>query len=174
MRKTPATDAYWQAFSAAAGMDARADYDVAAFGDGPALADELLALVLSGVKRATASLLRDVAVGGEPMPRVGGHVVVLDGVGVPRCIWRTTDVMVKRLIEVDAAFAWDEGEGDRTRADWLDGHRRYFARQAEREGFVFDDDIQTVFERFTIVWPPDVADDESRRPPPAAPGNGCN
>ena len=172
MRKTSETDAYWRAFTAATGMDATTDYDVVAFGDSPALADELLALVLAGTKRATASLLRDVTVGNEPMPRVGGHVIVLDGTGLPRCIWRTTDVTVNRLIAVDAAFAWDEGEGDRTRADWLDGHRRYFGRQAEREGFMFDDDIQTVFERFTIVWPLDVADSVPGRPVPSA--GGCN
>jgi uncharacterized protein YhfF len=150
-------DAYWRTFAAAVAITAD-DYDVVAFGDGPALADELLALVLAGTKRATACLLRDVTGAGEPMPRVGGHVVVLDGARVPRCIWRTTEVTVKPLIQVDDAFAWDEGEGDRSRTDWLDGHRRYFARQAVREGFAFHDDIATVFERFTIVWPPEVAD----------------
>jgi hypothetical protein len=50
-------------------------------------------------------------------------------------------------------LAWDEGEGDRTRDRWLDVHRRYFARQASREGFEIDDDIPTVFERFETVWP---------------------
>jgi hypothetical protein len=54
-------------------------------------------------------------------------------------------------------FAWDEGEGDRTRAWWLDAHRGYFARQATREGFELDGDILTVFERFEVVWPLDVA-----------------
>ncbi len=157
MRKTPATDAAWQAFVAAAKPDA-ADYDAVMFGDSPALADALLDLVLAGTKRATACLLRDVTVAGEPMPTVGGYVVVVSSAGVPGCIWRTTDVVVKPLIDVDAAFAWDEGEGDRTRADWLASHRRYFARQAEREGFAFDDAIETVFERFTVVWPPDAAD----------------
>jgi len=157
MQRTPATDAYWRAFTTAVATTAD-DYDVATFGDSPALADELLALVLAGTKRATASLLRDVTVAGEPMPRVGGHVVVLDGAGQPRCIWRTTEVSVKPLIQVDDAFAWDEGEGDRTRAEWLDGHRRYFARQAARQGFAFNDGIETVFERFTIVWPPEAAD----------------
>ena len=42
--------------------------------------------------------------------------------------------MIKPLPQVDEAFAWDEGEGDRTREWWLDAHRRYFARQAMREG----------------------------------------
>jgi uncharacterized protein YhfF len=35
---------------------------------------------------------------------------------------------------------------------------RYFARQATREGFEVDDEILTVFERFEVVWPLDVAD----------------
>lgn len=155
--KTQATDAHWQAFLAATGAGADTYY-VAAFGDGAALADELAALVLAGTKRATTSLLRDIVVAGDPMPKVGDHVVVVDGAGTPRCIWRTTDVAIKPLIEVDDAFAWDEGEGDRTRAAWLALHRRYFARQAQREGFAFDDSIEAVFERFTIVWPPEVAD----------------
>jgi uncharacterized protein YhfF len=61
-------------------------------------------------------------------------VMMLDGGGRPRFIWRTTDVTIKRLSDVDEAFAWDEGEGDRTRDWWLDAHRRYFARQATRNG----------------------------------------
>jgi uncharacterized protein YhfF len=59
---------------------------------------------------------------------------------------------------VDEAFARDEGEGDRTRNWWLAAHRRYFGRQATREGFKFDGNILTVFERFAVVWPLDVAD----------------
>jgi len=30
---------------------------------------------------------------------------------------------------------------------WLDARRRYFYRQASREGFEFDEEILTVFER---------------------------
>ncbi len=132
-------------------------YEVVAFGDSPQMADELAQLVLSGPKRATAGLLRDFD-GGEPMPVEGGYVVVVDGKGQPCCIWQTTEVRVKPVAEVDAAFAWDEGEGDRTLPDWLDGHRRYFRRQAEREGFVYDESMPVVLERFTVVWPPEAAD----------------
>jgi uncharacterized protein YhfF len=53
--------------------------------------------------------------------------------------------VIKPLSQVDEAFAWDEGEGDRTRNWWLDVHRCYFARQASRERFEVDDDILTVF-----------------------------
>lgn len=148
---------FWQAYKTICGID-HDRYEVVAFGDSAAMADELAELVLQGPKRATAGLLRDFTIGGEALPVVDEHVVVVDGKGQPRCIWRTTEVTIKPLIEVDDAFAWDEGEGDRTRHDWLDGHRRYFSRQAEREGFDFHDRIDTVFERFTVVWPPGVAD----------------
>ncbi|MBI3289530.1 MAG: ASCH domain-containing protein [Elusimicrobia bacterium] len=155
--KTPEVREFWRAFRQARGVG-HDDYDVVAFGDGPDMADALAELVVSGPKRATAGLARDFAAGGEAMPRLGGHVVLIDGKGTPRCVWQTTDVVVKPLSRVDAAFAWDEGEGDRTLASWLDGHRRFFARQAAREKFDFHDNIETVCERFKVVWPPEIAD----------------
>jgi uncharacterized protein YhfF len=156
MQRTPAIEAYWTAFRAAAGLD-HDRYVVVQMGDGPELANELIDLMLAGPKRATASLARDFE-GDEPLPKVGDHVVVVDGAGAPRCIWRTTEVTLKPLIEVDDGFAWDEGEGDRSRTFWLDAHRRYFARQAAREGFAMHDLMPTVFERFVLVWPPEAAD----------------
>ena len=158
MDKTPITEAFWAEFRAATGVEA-GDYTVVAFGDSGVMADELAWLVLSGVKRATAALLRDFTSRDEPLPRRGDYVVVVDRRHIPRCIWRTTEVSVKPFIEVDDAFAWDEGEGDRTRHSWLVDHRRYFARQAEREGFIMTDGIETVFERFEVVWPAGIADD---------------
>jgi uncharacterized protein YhfF len=155
--KTPQTEAFWQDFVRHRGAPP-ADYQVVAFGDGPAMATELAALVVAGTKRATASLARDYGDGRSPLPAVGDLVVVVDGVGTPHCIWRTTEITIKPLGAVDDRFAWDEGEGERTRAWWLTAHRRYFARQAAREGFALDDAITTVFERFAVVWPPAIAD----------------
>lgn len=149
--RTPATEAIWAAFCAATGHSG--DHVVTAFGDGPEMMDELAELVLHGPKRATASLLRDYEAEGEALPRPGDHVVFLGGDGAPRGIFRTTEVRVGPLSSVDEAFAWDEGEGDRTRADWLEMHSRFFRRQAEAEGFAFHPEIETVFERFELVWP---------------------
>ena len=126
------------------------------------MATALADLVIAGIKRATASLVRDYGDGREPTPKPGDFVMMLDGEGRPRFIWRTTEVTIKPLSQADEAFAWDEGEGDRTRDWWLDAHRRYFARQASREGFDIDDEILTVFERFEVVWPLDVADITAR------------
>ena len=58
----------------------------------------------------------------------------------------------------DEQFARDEGEGERTRDWWLAAHRRFFSRRAEEEGFRMHDGIETVFERFEVVWPADAAD----------------
>ena len=47
------------------------------------------------------------------MPKPGDYVMMLDGEGHPRFIWRTTEARIKPLSQVNEAFAWDEGEGDR-------------------------------------------------------------
>jgi uncharacterized protein YhfF len=157
--RSSAVVAFWEGFRRARGVPQQ-DYDVCRMGDGPEMGNELLALILSGPKRATACLLRDVEQGSEMMGRVGGHVVVVDGSNRPRAIWRTKTVEVKPLNQVDDAFAWDEGEGERTRGDWLAMHVRYFGRRARSEDFTFDETMLAVFERFIVVWPPAFADAE--------------
>ena len=151
LRKTKQSEAYGRDLVPRTGIDAD-DYVVGRFGDSPAMAAELADVVLTGTKRATASLARNYA-DCRDMPKVGDYVVVVDGEGMPCCIWRTVEILVKPLDAVDEGFAWDEGEGDRTREWWLDAHREYFGRQAAREGFAMHDTIDTVFERFEVLWP---------------------
>ena len=146
LAKTVETENFFGLFKRHAGVDA--DYVVVSFGDSAALANELLGLVVEGTKRATASLARNYGDGLEPLPKVGDYVLVLAGDRAPRLIYQTTDIVVKPLIEVDDQFAFDEGEGDRTRTTWLANHRDFFTREAERGGFAMNDDILTVFERF--------------------------
>jgi uncharacterized protein YhfF len=50
------------------------------FGDSPQLADELAALIRSGRKRATATTIVEFEHEGEPLPTIGQHSVVHDGV----------------------------------------------------------------------------------------------
>jgi len=150
--KTMQTEAFWRAYANSRAI-ADADYAVVAFGDSPEMASELAALVISGQKRATCSLARDYADAPATFPKVGDFVVVVDGNGIPQCIWRTIEIQTKPLNAVDDKFAWDEGEGDRSREWWLEAHRRYFTRRAIRDGFEMSDMIEAVFERFEIVWP---------------------
>ncbi|HYF09459.1 MAG TPA: acetate--CoA ligase family protein [Acetobacteraceae bacterium] len=147
-----AIDAFWAAYRDAAGLG-HDRYDVVRMGDEPGFATEAADLILSGRKRATASLDRDYGPGRAPRPAPGDHVLIVDGAGRPRCIWQTTEVTVKPLAAVDEAFAWDEGEGDRTRETWLANHRWFFGRRVAAEDFVLTDEEPTVFERFRVVWP---------------------
>ena len=151
------TDEFWRGYREAAGLH-HDDYDVVAFGDGPAMASELAALTVAGTKRATAGLVRQFGPGGEAPAVVGGYVVLLDGANQPQAIWRTTEVRIGPLNSVDERFAWDEGEGERTRDWWLSAHRRFFGRRAAAQGFAMHDEIETMFERFEVVWPLEIAD----------------
>lgn len=149
-----AVAAFWQRAIAAGAVaeGTPVPAGVEAFGDGPELADELIALVVDGPKRATAGAFADYSVNLEELPAVGVHWIALDGSGRPRAVLLTTDVRIGPLSSVDDQFAWDEGEGDRTRADWLDSHTRYFQRYLPTIGIEFTPDMDTVFERFEVLY----------------------
>jgi uncharacterized protein YhfF len=112
-----------------------------AFGDSADLADELLDLVLKGIKTATCST------DDEPnISKPGERWIVRDGRGKARCVIESTEVTFRRYDEVDATFARDEGEGDRSLAFWRDAHRRYFTRQGK-----FSEHMMLMCERFRLV-----------------------
>jgi uncharacterized protein YhfF len=143
---------FWSTFCDENGVDPDLPYDAFAFGDSAEMADELLAVVLHGPKRATAGLLADYGED-ESLPEVGFHSIVLSGDGRPACVIRTTEVRVLPFRDVDEAFAWDEGEGDRSLAYWLDAHVGFFTRMCAARGETFSEEMATVFERFALVWP---------------------
>jgi uncharacterized protein YhfF len=147
----------WRDYVSASGYDGALTFTYA-FGDSPELADELADLVRRGRKRATASLLAELEHDEEPVPAVGDRCVVLDGQGQPVAVVRTTEVVIKPLAGVDAAFARDEAEGDGSLGVWVDGHHRYFRRRCESLGIDFSEDLDVVFERFEQVWPPTSPD----------------
>lgn len=145
--------AFWQRFVATAEIDPTTPVPSAwAFGDTVELADELIGLVLFGPKRATAGAVAEYEADGDPIPEVGDFSIVTDGAMRPRAVLQTTDLRVGPLSSVDDRFAWDEGEGDRTRAWWLEAHARFFSRAYARMGLEFHDDIPVVFERFTVRY----------------------
>lgn len=113
-----------------------------AFGDGPALADELLALVLAGRKTATCWAVTQGLKGCEP----GKRFVVLDGAGRPRAVTETVELTCRYFDEVDQSFAYDEGEDDRTLAAWRRDHELYFRREG-----TFAPDMLLWCERFRLV-----------------------
>jgi uncharacterized protein YhfF len=111
------------------------------FGDSPQLADELARLVLAGKKRATCWAASE-----GPETEAGKQWVVLDGGGMPIAVIETVELTQRRFDEVDEAFAFDEGEDDRTLAAWRRAHRNYFSRQG-----TFAPDMLLWCERFRLV-----------------------
>lgn len=153
-----AAAAMWAAYRAAHSELSDEPLVAEAFGDSPELADELLHFILDGPKRATAGMVAEFVAEGEPLPRLGGHWIACDGSGAPQAVLRSVELRIGPLSSVDEQFAWDEGEYDRTLESWLDGHRRYFQRACAGLGIEFSDEIELCFERFRVVWPPEIAD----------------
>ncbi|MCC9204301.1 ASCH domain-containing protein [Arthrobacter sp. zg-Y769] len=155
---TPDYDAaalLWDAYAAAFPQQTAAagEYTVEAFGDSPAMADELLALVLAGRKRATSSDVADYVPDGEPLPRIGAHWIACDGTGTPQVILRTVELTLGTFADADEAFAYDEGEDDRSLASWQREHRKFWERTAAARGGSWSEEDELVFERFEVVWP---------------------
>ena len=126
--------------------------DAFGFGDSAALADELAALVLSGKKRATASLAVEFTSLGEPLPVAGSLSIILRGDGVPVAIIERIEVREVPFHAVDQAFASREGEGDGTLAWWKDAHVKYFARVSRSHGQPFDENTPVICQSFQVIW----------------------
>jgi len=150
--------ALWSEFLASgvpsAAEAASATYTSWQFGYGVEQGDRLLDVVLTGPKRATAGALAAYEHEGEDVPRPGDFNIVTDGSGVGRCVIRTTSVDITPFEEVDAQFAWDEGEGDRSLEYWRSVHWPYFVRELASFGRVATQDMLVVCERFEVVFPP--------------------
>ncbi|MEU2613776.1 ASCH domain-containing protein [Micromonospora sp. NPDC007271] len=108
----------------------------------------LNALVLAGVKTATAGLLtHEYADENEELEHVGERLVLVDDHDALVGVVEVTGVEVVRFADVSWDFARSEGEGDRSIEEWREGHRRYWAR----EGFPVDDDSPLVCIRFRLT-----------------------
>jgi uncharacterized protein YhfF len=121
------------------------------FGDTPALNAELTGLVLREEKSATCSCQWEWEAEGKRPPEPGDLGIVLDAEGRPCCLIEVVEVEIRRFDEVDEAFAWDEGEDDRTLASWREGHWRYFERVLPAIGKAPSPDMPLVCERFRVV-----------------------
>lgn len=154
MTLPPELRAYWTAFATSAGgIDDTRFYEAFSFGDSAAMADELAALVLKGIKRGTAGSVWSFEAEGKPLPKPGDLSIMLDGAGTPLGVIKTLSVDVRPFKDVTAAFAAMEGEGDGSLAYWRDGHWRYFTREAQAAGRTFTEDMRVSCECFELVYP---------------------
>ena len=142
-------EAMWRAYTALHPEAEGAAYEAWSYGDAP---DELLALTLSGRKRATASALPLYALASEPLPASGEYSVLLDSRGNAACVLLTTDVSVVPFASVTADFAAMEGEGDLSLTHWKKVHESYFTRVMTAAGLTFTPDMPVVCEEFEVVY----------------------
>lgn len=159
-RDLAAAERMWAEYRAAhpEAVGAAPEYTVEHFGDSARLADELLEIVLSGRKRATAEIVADFLARGDAVPRIGSHWIACDSTGAPRIVIRSTELRLGPFGSADASFASDEGEDDGSLESWRREHRRYWERVSAARGAVWSEDDEIVFERFSVVWPPEHAD----------------
>lgn len=122
------------------------------FGDSPALADELGGLIVAGTKTATCGSLWGYEAEGAPLPEVGLLTIVLAGNGEPLCIIETVGTEIRAFDQVDAAFAYEEGEDDRSLESWRRAHWKFFTRTLQQYGLAPSEDMPLVCERFRVVF----------------------
>ena len=125
--------------------------DVFCFGADAWTAANLAHLVVKGHKRATALWPEVARLKNETIPTPGLVSVVTDGFGIPACVIQTERVDELPFADTDERCANDEGEGDRSLADWREGHRAYFAREGKEAGLAFGDQTIIMVERFRVL-----------------------
>jgi len=128
------TEQFWREFCKTSGVNAETAYQVWFFGNSSEMARELTELVISGRKTATASLVGFNESHPESAPIDRGYSDVTDFEGNPLCIIQTTEIRHLPFNEVDAEFAFDEGEGDQSLDYWREVHWSYFAEEAVKYG----------------------------------------
>lgn len=144
----------WKTFCAQSCIDPGTPHEAWAFCGGGPFADELAALVLAGVKTATASPLIAYETEGAPLPCAGGYSVILYDDGQAAAVIRDTRVSLVPFDEVSAEHAYREGEGERTLAQWREIHRRAFTPDYHAAGREFDEHGLCVLEEFELVYRP--------------------
>ena len=148
-------EAYWRTYvdTLAADSSVRDERYVAeGWGDSSQMADELGALIAAGTKTATCSALWEHEAEEGPLPETGVRTIVLDGNDDPLCIVETTEVDVRPYDQVDAQFAYEEGEGDRSLKYWREAHWRFFSRTLPRMGKEPAMNMPLVCERFRVIY----------------------
>lgn len=149
---TMKVDEFWNEFLLKTGKDKNLKYlEAFHFEQTEALANELLNLVLSGQKKATASSLKYYEINGERIPQRGDYSIVTDWDGNPKCVIETTNVTILPYKDITFEVCSREGEDDNLES-WQRGHKRFFEAEGKELGYEFDEDMQVVFEDFEVVY----------------------
>jgi uncharacterized protein YhfF len=152
---TPA-EIFWQSYLATLPADAPAHtqaYTIWQFADTPEDATSVGNLVRAGVKTTTSCLVREMEQIGEALPQAGDIAIVTGGDDLPLCIIEVTEVEVKPFDAVDAQFAYDYGEWDRTLEGWRAASWEYWSRHCRELGYEPSPEMLMGCQRFRVLYP---------------------
>jgi uncharacterized protein YhfF len=107
--------------------------------------ERLNALVLAGLKRATAGTTDDYV--DNEHEHVGERLALVDDDLQRIAVVEVTDTLETTFGEVPWSFAQAEHEGDASIEEWREGHRAFW----ESEGVVVTDDLPVFLIYFTLV-----------------------
>ncbi len=122
------------------------------FGTRPEGARAIAELVLRGIKASTGSLLWSYEFDGKRLPRVGDLSIFTDATGHPLGVIETTEVRILPLDEVDARFAYEGGEDDRSLESWRRMYTSYVEGECRRIAREPSAKAPIVCERFRLVY----------------------
>lgn len=148
---TPPAQALWQTYRAQNPDAPELPYESFHFCDNEADADICADLVVRDIKRATAASVAELELIGMRHAVVGDLSVVTRWNGEAVAIIRTSHVEIRRLDDVDEAFAAREGEGDGTLKWWRAAHEDYYRRVLAGSGTEVNGDLLIVCEHFERV-----------------------
>lgn len=144
--------AFWELFLKEKGLDKSTKYfECFHFELTKKAANELLNLVLRGVKKATSSSLEEFKLSGSEIPKENDYSILTDWEGTPRCVIQTIKVRVMPFNEMTFDLCKLEGE-DNSLASWKKSHISFFQRQADLLGYAFSEEMNIIFEEFEVVY----------------------
>ena len=148
--------AFWKAYLATlpdANDAGRRFYEVFRIGNTPEGANEGAALITCGGKTATSSLLWSYEAENKPLPEIGSLSIVTDGAGNPVCVIETIAVNVRGFGAIDAGFAHDYGEWDRSLETWRARCWETSVPRCHALGRIATLEMPLVCEHFAVVYP---------------------
>ncbi|MDM8212989.1 ASCH domain-containing protein [Enterococcus hirae] len=140
----------WQDFQKAHALDFQ-PLNAYSFGRTPKEADETLALVLQGKKRASTSNYTLYFIEQSDLPQVGQYNVILDSLGEARAITQTKAVEIIPLSSAGAMVAYLQGEDPANFEKWRKRHVAFFKQESEKLQFPFREDMPIVVEIFEVA-----------------------
>lgn len=113
--------------------------------------NQMNALVLCGVKKATCSLFESFDLDMIPVPKTNDHYVLIDSKDQAVCIVKDVNVSIMAFKQMYWELAQKEGE-DSSFEDWRENHIEYFEDEAIDLGIEFNENSLIVFEEFEVVY----------------------